>query len=98
MTQLTSSQVRHIAKLARLILSGQEVEKFTKELSSILQYVDMLSEVDTSTVPPTAQVTGQTNIFREDALRTQATSPDALLHCSPLTITEHQIVTPSAHG
>ena len=98
MAQLTEDQVRHIAKLARLNLSDAEVEKFSKELTSILSYVDMLGEVDTASVEPTAQVTGQRNVLREDAIRTQATSPDALLQASPLPLSDHQIVTPSAHG
>lgn len=98
MTQLTAAQVRHIAKLARLTIGEAEVEKFAKELTSILQYVDMLTEVDTSKVQPTAQVTGQTNVFRDDVIRQESTSPDALLSTSPLSISSHQIVTPSAHG
>jgi aspartyl-tRNA(Asn)/glutamyl-tRNA(Gln) amidotransferase subunit C len=98
MTTLTKDQVRHIAKLARLKLSEEEVDKFSKELTSILQYVDMLKEVDTSKVEPTAQVTGQTNVFRDDVIRQKSTPPDALLNCSPLPISDHQIVSPSAHG
>ena len=98
MTSLSKDQVRHIAKLARLRLSDTETEKFSKELTNILQYVDMLGEVDTSGVEATAQVTGQTNSFRTDEIRTQSTSPDALLGTSPLSISDHQIVTPSAHG
>ncbi len=98
MSALTATQVRHIAKLARLRLSDSEVEKFTTELTSILNYVDMLQEVDTSKVEPTGQVTGQTNSFREDVLREGGTMPDKLLECSPLPISDHQIVTPSAHG
>ncbi len=98
MTALTKDQVRHIAKLARLTLTEAEVEKFAKEMTSILQYVDMLTEVDTKNVQPTAQVTGQTNVFREDAIRPAGTLPDALLACSPLPSADHQIVTPSAHG
>lgn len=95
---LTHDQVRHIAKLARLRLTDAEVEKYAKELSSILNYIDMLQEVDTSSVEATAQVTGQVNSMREDVIRTDGASPDALLGCSPLQITDHQIVTPSAHG
>jgi aspartyl-tRNA(Asn)/glutamyl-tRNA(Gln) amidotransferase subunit C len=98
MPTLTPDQVRHIAKLARLELSEEEVEKFSKELTSILQYVDMLKEVDTTGVEPTAQVTGKVNALREDAVRQGSTSPDALLECSPLLKSDHQIVTPSAHG
>ncbi len=98
MSSLTPDQVRHIARLARLRLSDAEVEKFTKELTGILQYVDILSEVDTSAVEATAQVTGLENALRVDELNPASVSPDALLATSPLPIKDHQIVTPSAHG
>ena len=98
MAQLSSEDVRHIAKLARLQLSDDEVEKFSGELTSILDYVDMLQEVDTKDVEPTAQVTGLTNAFRDDEICTTGPAADALLECSPLPLTEHQIQTPSAHG
>ena len=98
MPQLTKDQVKHIAKLARLTLSDGEVEKFTKDLGAILDYVDILSEVDTEGVEPTEQVTGLTNAFRMDEVCQTGPEPDALLECSPLPITEHQIQTPSAHG
>lgn len=95
---LSPAQVRHIALLARLTLSEQEVEKFSKELSAILDYVAKLSEVKTENVEPTAQVTGLTSVTRSDAIRDQETAPDALLACSPLPIVDTQIETPSAHG
>ncbi len=98
MPSLSHDQVRHIAKLARLTLSDAEVETFSRELTSILGYVDMLSEVDTKNVEATAQVTGKVNALREDVPRTGGTDPDALLGTSPLPIADHQIVTPSAHG
>ena len=95
---LTKDEVRHIAKLARLNLSDEEVEKFTKELSSILEYVDQLQEVDTKGVEPTAQVTGLHNSFRSDEVKPSEALPDDLLAASPLPKVEHQIETPSAHG
>ena len=98
MTNLTKDQVRHIAKLARLRLSDDEVEKFSKELTSILGYIDMLKEVDTSTVQPTTNVTGLTNCFREDVIAKDTPTTDELLATSPLPIVEQQIQTPSAHG
>lgn len=98
MTSLTSAQVAHIAKLARLRLKPAEQEKMAKELSSILQYIDILSEVKTDTVEPTAQVTGLTNVFRPDTVIPSIAPPDALLACSPLPITDHQIEAPHAHG
>ena len=97
MTQLTHDQVRHIAKLARLRLTDAEVEKFSTELTAILKYVDMLQEVKTDGVPPTEQVTGLTNILREDVPMQGALGKD-LLACSPLPIIDDHIETPSAHG
>lgn len=58
--------VKHIAKLARIELTDQEKEKFTKELSSILDYVVQLNKVDTSKVKGTSQVTGLGNVTRSD--------------------------------
>ena len=63
---LTKQQVQQIATLARLGLSEKEKEKFQKELSSILDWVEQLSEVDTKKVEPMGQVTGLENVMRED--------------------------------
>lgn len=99
MPALTLDQVRHIAKLARLEITDDEAASLATELTSILAYVDMLQEVDTKGVEPTAQVTGMTNAFRADELRgAPLASPDELLGTSPLPIVDHQIETPSAHG
>jgi aspartyl-tRNA(Asn)/glutamyl-tRNA(Gln) amidotransferase subunit C len=98
MPALTQAQVQHIAKLARLTLTPAEAEKMTKELSSILQYVEQLKEVNTDSVIPTAQVTGLTNTLREDQVKPSEAKPDDLLGCSPMPIVEHQIQVPHAHG
>jgi len=98
MANLSHDDVRHIAKLARLNLSDEEVKKYSKELSSILEYVDALQKVETKGVEPTAQVTGLTNAFREDVVRESDATAEDLLGCSPLSIVEKQIQTPSAHG
>ena len=98
MTNLTEDQVRHIAKLARLTLSEEEVQKYTKDLTSILGYIEVLQEVDTKNVLPTAQVTGLHGGLREDSITPPIATPDALLGTSPLPIVDHQIETPSAHG
>jgi len=98
MTTLTRDQVLHIAKLARLELKPEEIDKMTGELSSILGYVEVLSEVDTENVEPTAQVTGMKNALRDDVVVPSEASADDLLGCSSLPITEHQITVPHAHG
>lgn len=63
---ISTKQVEHIAGLARIRLTGEEKEKMAEELDSILSYVDKLSQIDTKSVEPTAQITGLENIFRED--------------------------------
>ncbi len=63
---LTNKEVEHIAHLARLGLSEKEVEKYATQLSSILEYVNQLKEVDTEGVVGTAQVTGLENVTRLD--------------------------------
>lgn len=98
MTKLTPDDVRHIAKLCRLNLSDDELEKFSGELTQIFGFVDMLSEVDTSNVEPTPQATGIVNRFREDVIATDGPSTEEMLATSPLPIVDNQIQTPSAHG
>lgn len=79
-----------MAKLARLGLSDKEVEKFQTQLSGILDYVEQLNEVETDDVEPTAQVTGLTNVKREDKVEILENT-GALLECSPLPIEKNQI-------
>ena len=73
---LTKKEVEHIALLARLGLTDAEIEKFSGQLSSILEYVEQLKEVDTEGVEPTAQVTGLENVLRPDDMNP---SDDALM-------------------
>lgn len=63
---LSKQQIEHIAQLARLELSDEELERYGGQLSVILGYIDMLNEVDTDGIEPTAQVTGLSNVFRGD--------------------------------
>lgn len=99
MIALTPTQVRHIAKLARLTLTAEEEQRFAVELTGILGYIEKLGEVETKGVEPTASVTGLSNVLREDALRrAPLATPESLLATSPLPIVAHQIQTPSAHG
>ena len=98
MATLSEDEVRHIAKLARLKLSDAEVKKFSKELTQILDYVELLNEVDTEEVEPTAQVTGLQNVQRADEVKPSEATKDDLLGCSPLPIVNDQIETLSAHG
>ena len=64
--KLTKKQVEYVAGLARLGVNREEKEKFAKELSAVLEFVEKLNQVKTDKVEPTAQVTGLENVVRED--------------------------------
>ena len=98
MSDLSEDQIRHVAKLARLRLSDEEVKKFAPQLSAIFGYIDLLNELDTDDTEPTAQVTGTRNAKRADEVCTSETTKDDLLACSPLPIVNDTIETLSAHG
>lgn len=66
---ITKEQVEHIAKLARLGLTDKEKEKFQKELSAILDFVEKLEEIDTSKVEPMTGGTSLVNVIREDEIK-----------------------------
>jgi aspartyl-tRNA(Asn)/glutamyl-tRNA(Gln) amidotransferase subunit C len=62
-------QVLHVARLARLELSEQEVEKMSSELSTILEHVERISELDLDGVEPTSHVVELENVLRADEPR-----------------------------
>lgn len=64
--RLSVKEVRKIADLARIKLSGRETEKFQHELTDILNYVRQLDEVDTKNIEPTSQIADLANIHRKD--------------------------------
>lgn len=66
MAKLTDEQVRHVAKLANLPITEEEVKKYGEQLSVILEYVEQLEKVDTTGVEPTFNVSGQVNVFQAD--------------------------------
>lgn len=66
---LTNEQVDHIAALARLGLTDEERARMREQLSSILEQIDRLRELDTSAVPPTAQVIPLEPLLRDDLVQ-----------------------------
>ena len=62
-------QVLHVARLARLRLSDEEVERMTGELSGILEHVDRIAELDLDDVEPTSHVVELENVLRPDVPR-----------------------------
>jgi aspartyl-tRNA(Asn)/glutamyl-tRNA(Gln) amidotransferase subunit C len=75
---LTPEQVRHIALLARLGLTDEDVEKFSHQLSDILDYFERLNEVDTADVPATAYPLDLHNVMRDDEPYASLDPEDAL--------------------
>ena len=69
MPELTRADVEHVAHLARLGLTGAELDVLEGELNHILDQYAKLAELDTDEIPPTAQVIELENILREDAAR-----------------------------
>jgi len=76
--QLTTDEVRHVAELAKLALTEEEIAQYTEQLSAILDYAARLQEVDTSNVPPTPYILPLTNVMREDEPAPCLTNAEAL--------------------
>ena len=67
--QLTDDDVRSVARLARLQLANEEIERFTQQLGDILTYVEQLDEIDTEGVEPMAHPIELSNVLRADQTR-----------------------------
>lgn len=76
----TQADVEHVARLARLKLSPEELERMCAQLSAILDYMAMLQEVDVEGVPPTAQVTGLSSVMRPDEVEPSLAHEHALVN------------------
>lgn len=83
MAKLTRDDVLKLAQLARLDLTDDEVEEFTSELTEILQYVEQLGAVDVTGLKPTHQITGLSNVTRDDEIRDYGYDPKELLNNVP---------------
>ncbi len=75
---ITIKDVEHVAKLARLELTEEEKELYTKQLGDVLKYVDQMNEVDTSKVKPMTQVIDFVNVMREDEVHYEQTKEELL--------------------
>jgi len=76
--RLTKEEVEKVAKLARLAVSEEEKEAFSRQLSEILTYVGKLNELDTSKIEPTSHVLDLSNVFRDDIVRLSLPPADVL--------------------
>lgn len=93
--ELTPDIIRSIAALARLSLTDAEVETYRGQLAGVFAYMDVLNEVDTDGVEPTAQVTGLVDVLRADRVdETDATTRAALIALFPERAGDALIVPP----
>ena len=75
--------MRHLAQLSNLQLADDEVENLRGDLENILGYIEQLSELDTTGVEPTYQVTGLENVWRDDEVQDAGVSREQLLELAP---------------
>lgn len=83
MSKLTREQILKLAKLSRLSLTEAEISKYQKELGDILDYFKILESVDVSGLKPTYQVTGLSNVTRDDVVVEKQADPSVLLKNTP---------------
>lgn len=76
--KLSREEVIHIAALARMGISDEEIEKAREQLSDILENFEVLKEIDTTDVPPTAQSINLQNVMRDDVPRDSLPAEDIL--------------------
>jgi aspartyl-tRNA(Asn)/glutamyl-tRNA(Gln) amidotransferase subunit C len=77
-SRISKEEVKHVAKLARLAVTEEEAEMFTKQLDDIIGYAEQLNELDTDNVDPTTHVLDLKNVLREDEAKPWLTREEAL--------------------
>ncbi|MCZ0702893.1 aspartyl-tRNA(Asn)/glutamyl-tRNA(Gln) amidotransferase subunit C [Natronobacillus azotifigens] len=78
MAEISKDQVRHVAHLARLAITEEEVETMTQQLGDIIHYAELLNDLDTNNVEPTTHVLDLKNVMRKDEPRKWIEKEDAL--------------------
>lgn len=75
---ISKQTVEHIARLANLELTEEQIEAYTAHLASIIAYMKEIRDLDVSTVPETFRVIDEENVFREDEVNLSLTQQEAL--------------------
>ena len=84
MTRITSDDVRKVAKLCRLEIPDDDIEKYSNQLEGILEYIAQLEKIDTLNVPPTTRAVEVVNVFREDTIVSSSSDVrDKILDLAP---------------
>lgn len=83
MTHISRDDVLHLAQLSSLELVDIEIDNLQTDLSNILGYVEQLNNLDTTGIEPTYQVTGLSNVWRDDKVINYGVTRDKLLKLAP---------------
>jgi aspartyl-tRNA(Asn)/glutamyl-tRNA(Gln) amidotransferase subunit C len=83
MSKLSRDDILKLARLSRIKLTDEEVREFQKEISAILEYVEVLDSVNTEGIEPTYQISGLKNITRSDEVADYQADADAILKVAP---------------
>lgn len=75
---ISTDDVKHVAKLARLELTEDEINKYSKQLGDILKYVEKMNEVDTTGVEPMPHAIPVYNVMREDVVKYEETKEELM--------------------
>jgi aspartyl-tRNA(Asn)/glutamyl-tRNA(Gln) amidotransferase subunit C len=78
MSEMTPESVRHLASLARIALSEEEISRLSGELAAIVEAVESVQKVATDDVPPTSHPLALGNVFRDDVVGDTLTTKEAL--------------------
>ncbi|KUO58405.1 MAG: glutamyl-tRNA amidotransferase [Gracilibacter sp. BRH_c7a] len=76
--KISKKEVEHVTLLARLELTEEEVNQYTEQLNSILEYAEMLQKLDTDKVSPTAHAVQLFNVLRTDEVKNSLSQQEAL--------------------
>jgi len=77
-SKITTDTLDHISHLARISLTNSEKQQFLSQLTSILEYIDVLQKVDTSQVDASFQITSLKNVVRSDEIKNSFSQSEAL--------------------
>jgi aspartyl-tRNA(Asn)/glutamyl-tRNA(Gln) amidotransferase subunit C len=80
--KLSREEILHIARLAKIALTEEEINRLSGQLSSLLEHFQVLQEVNTDNIPPTAQPNDLRSVLREDTV-IPSLSPDDVLANAP---------------
>ena len=83
MTKISKEEIAKVASLSRVEMKQAEIESMQNDLANILDFVSTLDSIDTKEVRPTAQVTGLTDVWREDKVVKSEIDRDTLLSNAP---------------